>query len=406
MRIELLAIGDELLDGTIIDSNSSEIGGALHARGLSVARVTRLPDDRAVLVDAMRAIAARADVCVCTGGLGPTDDDLTLDALAEAAGVGRRPDAKAWEHIVGIYGERTPPESNRRQASIPVGGEALYSEVGTAPGVLLDIEGCRFFALPGVPREMRWFVDRYVLPALDDDGRPQPTSRTLRFVGIGESSLAARIDLAQVPAGVELSYLARLPEVHVRMRGLDADAVGAAAEVIRAAAPMRCLPDTADSLPAAVIQGCKAAGLTVGAAESCTGGLVGALMTDVSGASAVFHGSVVSYSNAVKQGVLKVPEAVLIEHGAVSEACARAMVAGAQAALGCDLAVSITGIAGPGGGTPDKPVGTVWFAWAGPRLDGRAEVRRFRGDRARVRTVAAAHALDVIRRALLDGGAR
>lgn len=399
MRIELLTVGDELLDGTIVDTNGNEIAGALHAIGLDLARAIRLPDRIGPLVDELRAIAARADVCICTGGLGPTDDDLTLDALAAAAGVERAHDARAWDHIVAIYGERTPPESNRRQAQIPVGARCLYSEVGTAPGVELQIDGCRFFALPGVPSEMRWFVQRYLVPALT--GAETPRMRTLRFTGLGESTLAEHIAAAGVPDGVEISYLAKLPEVHVRLRGPDVAALDAAVAAIRAETGDRFVGEGDMGLAAATIDACRAAGYTLGAAESCTGGLVGAMLTDVSGASAVFHGSIVSYANTVKEGVLGVPAAVLETDGAVSEACARAMANGARAALRCDVAVAITGVAGPGGGSPDKPVGTVWFAWAGPGLDGRVKRVQFRGDRARVRSLAAAYAIDVIRRAAL-----
>lgn len=400
MRIELLTVGDELLDGTIVDTNSTEIAGALHAVGLDLTRATRLPDRLGPLVAELRAIAARADVCICTGGLGPTEDDLTLDALAAAAGVERAHDARAWAHIVGVYGERTPPESNRRQAQIPVGARCLYTEVGTAPGVELRVGGCRVFAFPGVPSEMRWFVRRYLVPALTG-AEPGTRMRTLRFTGLGESTLAEHVDAAGVPAGVEISYLAKLPEVHVRLRGRDDEALAAAARAIRAETGDRYVGEGEVGLAAATIDACRAAGYTLGAAESCTGGLVGAMLTDVSGASTVFHGSVVSYANAVKRGVLGVPEAVLDSDGAVSEACARAMVAGARAALGCDVAVAITGVAGPGGGSPDKPVGTVWFAWAGPGLDGRVKRVQFRGDRARIRSLAAAYAIDVIRRAAL-----
>ncbi|MCB9554123.1 MAG: CinA family nicotinamide mononucleotide deamidase-related protein [Myxococcales bacterium] len=400
MRIELLTVGDELLDGTVVDTNGNHIAGALHGRGLTVARAIRLPDRIEPLVAELRAIAERADLCVCTGGLGPTDDDLTLDALAAAAGVDRRFDARAWAWIERVYGDRTPPPSNRRQTLIPDGARCLYTEVGTAPGVDLQIGRCRFFAFPGVPGEMRWFVDRHLLPALAADGNTTQM-RTLRFTGIGESDLAERVAAAGVPEGIEISYLARTAEVAIRLRGNDPALLGAAVAAVRDSAGDRFVGEGTTGLAEATLAACRAAGLTLGAAESCTGGLVGTMLTEISGASTVFNGSIVSYDNRVKTGVLGVSEAILERDGAVSEACARAMVAGARRALGCDVAVAITGVAGPGGGTTDKPVGTVHFAWAGPGLDGLARKVLFRGDRERIRHLAAAHAIDVIRRAAL-----
>lgn len=405
-RIEVLTIGDELLDGSVIDGNGAHIGAALAERGRVVARAERLPDRLDALVPALRAIADRADVCICTGGLGPTDDDLTLEALSRAAGVERRFDPKAWARIEAVYGDRTPPALNRRQAMLPEGARPLYTEVGTAPGVELRFGRCRFFALPGVPREMRWFVQTHVLPAIEPGPR---RVRRLRFFGLGESTLAERID-GVVPAGVDIAWQTPLPEVHIKLSGDDPEALDRAAKAVTAAAGEWFVGEGEVDLATATIRACEAVGWRIGAAESCTGGMVGAALTDVAGSSAVFDGSVVSYANAVKHGVLGVPMWILDSprYGAVSEECARAMALGARAALGVDVAVAITGVAGPGGGTDDKPVGTVWFAWAGlPPAPGAiaeptvAERRRFRGDRARVRIQAVAWAIDRIRRAAL-----
>lgn len=409
-RIEVLTIGDELLDGSVIDGNGAHIGAALAAHGRAVERAERLPDRLDVLVPALKAIAARADVCICTGGLGPTDDDLTLEALARAAGVERAFDAAAWARIEQIYGARTPPARNRRQATLPAGARPLYSEVGTAPGVELRIDGCRVFALPGVPREMRWFMQQHVLPALAAGTR---RTRLLRCVGRGESTLQEVLDDVPLPAGVEVAWLTPLPEVHIKLSGDDPAALDAAAAAVRGALGDVFVGEGEMGLAAATIHACAAAGWHIGAAESCTGGLVGAALTDVSGSSAVFDGSIVSYANTVKHGVLGVPLWILDspKYGAVSEECARAMALGAREVLGVDVAVAITGIAGPGGGSDAKPVGTVWFAWAGlPAEAGAiaeptvAERRRFRGDRERVRIQAMAWAIDRIRRAALAAG--
>jgi len=404
-RIEVLTIGDELLDGSVIDGNAAHIGAALASHGRSVSRAERLPDRLDVLVPAIKAIAARADVCICTGGLGPTDDDLTLEALARAAGVERAFDPQAWARVEQVYGARTPPAINRRQATLPAGARPLYTEVGTAPGIELVVGGCRFLALPGVPREMRWFMGHHVLPVIERGAR---TTRVVRCVGLGESSLAALIDDVALPAGVEVAWLTPMPEVHIKLSGDDPAALERAAADIRAAVGVRCVGEGDVGLAAATIRACAAVGWRIGAAESCTGGLVGAALTDVSGASAVFDGSIVSYANGVKHGVLGVPLWILDspKYGAVSEECARAMALGAREVLGVDVAVAITGVAGPGGGSEAKPVGTVWFAWAGlPPPPGEiaeptvAEMRRFRGDRERVRIQAMAYAIDRIRRA-------
>lgn len=408
-RIEVLTIGDELLDGAVLDGNAAHIGAALAGHGRAVTRGERLPDRLDVLVPALKAVAARADVCICTGGLGPTDDDLTLAALAAAAGVERAFDPAAWARVEQVYGARTPPARNRRQATLPVGARPLHTEVGTAPGVEITIGGCRFFALPGVPREMRWFLTRYVLPALERGPR---RVRLLRHVGVGESTLAERLDGVALPAGVEIAWLTPLPEVHIKLIGDDPEALDRAAAAIKAATGPAFVGEGDIGLAAATLRACEAVGWRIGAAESCTGGLVGAALTDISGASAVFDGSIVSYANAVKHRALGVPRWILDSprYGAVSEECARAMALGARQALAVDVAVAITGIAGPGGGSPDKPVGTVWFAWAGlptaPGPDGVveptvAEIRRFSGGRDAIRARAVAHALDRIRRAAL-----
>ncbi len=391
MRIELFTIGDELLDGVVTDTHTTTIARALDGVGLSIDRVTTLRDDLDVLTAALRDVAARADVCLLA-------DDLTVDALAAAAEVPLEEDPAVWAQIQRIFGDRPIASSNRRQARIPVGGRALSSEVGTAPGVELRVGRCLFLALPGVPREMVWHLERHVLPIVDGLRGAAPTlhHRTLKFVGIGESDLASLVEATALPASVEVGYRTALPENHLRLRGPDPAALQAAVDLVLGVAGDRFVGE-GRGLVEALLAELGSRGLTLVTAESCTGGLLGATVTEVAGASAVFVGSVVSYANAVKQSVLNVSEAVLRDEGAVSEACARAMAVGARATLGCDLAVSITGVAGPGGGTEAKPVGTVCFGWQGPDL-ALEHTRRYRGDRDRVRRLAVGHALDVVRR--------
>jgi PncC family amidohydrolase len=227
------------------------------------------------------------------------------------------------------------------------------------------------------------------------------TNRHLRFAGIGESTLAERVAQLSLPESVEIAYLTRLPENHVRLRGPDRAAVTAAAEAIIGAAPHCFVGEDDVGLVERLLAEMERRGLTIGTAESCTGGLIGGAITAVPGSSASFCGGVISYSNAIKREVLGVSQAILDTEGAVSEACAAAMARGVRRVLECDIGVAVTGIAGPGGARPGKPVGTVCFGWAGAGLDGSIR-RRFRGDRERVRIQALGYALDHVRRGLSD----
>lgn len=397
MRVELLTIGDELLDGVIADTNSAWLCEAIGQLGGQVQRTQSARDDLETLVSLLTEIAGRADVCICTGGLGPTPDDLTVDALAAAAGCELLHNETVWTDIVAMFGERTPSENNRRQARIPIGAEVLRSSVGTAPGIQLKLNDCTVFALPGVSREMKWHYETFVRSFLRDLVDRPMVCRTLKFAGIGESTLAQRIGELDCPAGTEVLYRTHLPENHVRLRADDESRLNTLAHMVIGIAPDAYLGDDAVCLPSATLASCRRHGLTLGTAESCTGGLVGARLTEVSGASDVYVGTIVSYSNEVKETLLGVDPNLIRLNGAVSEETARAMASGAQSALGCDIAVSITGIAGPTGGTPEKPVGTVWIAWAGPDLDD-ARLRVFRGNRQRIRRLAMGYALDRIRR--------
>lgn len=395
MHIELLTIGDELLDGQTVNSNAASIGRALDALGHRVMRVTTVRDIPADIEWAFRTITARADVCITSGGLGPTVDDLTVDGLMAVAGVGFTEDELAWANIVRRYGDRPIPPQNRRQIRCPEGATLLYSEVGTAPGVDMQIGRCRVFCTPGVPREMLWHLERSILPAIGRSGG-EWVRRIIRVALLGESTAEAKVLAAGLPPEVEVGWRAIDSEVEIKLRGPEAPVLAAEAK-LRDVLGDDQIGEHPD-LVTATLAGCKARGWRLGAAESCTGGQLGSVITDVPGSSAVFAGSIVAYANEVKQGVLGVSAEILAAHGAVSEACAAAMAEGARRALGVDYAVSITGVAGPDGGSAEKPVGTVCFGFAGP--DGTHTERRwFRGDRALVRKYAVAFALNGVRRA-------
>ncbi|MFN3199302.1 MAG: CinA family nicotinamide mononucleotide deamidase-related protein [Bradymonadia bacterium] len=391
MQSEILIIGDELLDGRVSDLHTATIAHHLEPLGLTINRQQALPDHLETLQTAFVEISERAELCIVTGGLGPTSDDLTVAAFAAAAQVSLAEDAETWQHIVTRYAPALPPETNRKQALVPEGATVLATSVGTAPGLVARFGRCTFFLLPGVPREMHWHLEEHVRPALArmiDEGQlqsaPSAHQRTLTFVTVGESALAEGVASLGLGDHIQLSYLAHPMGVDVRLQSTELDAINHAAEAIIAQHPDAFLSDDGTGLVEALLQRLKGRKLTAGTAESCTGGLVAGALTAIPGSSAVVLGGIVAYSNSVKMARLAVPEAVLIEHGAVSEPCAAAMARGAREALGCDVAMSITGIAGPGGGTAEKPVGTVCFGWSGPDFD-RTQTHLFRGDREAVR---------------------
>jgi nicotinamide-nucleotide amidase len=401
MRIELVTLGDELLDGRVVDGNAAWLGGRLADLGLLANRRTTLPDAVAPITRLLLAVAARADWCLISGGLGPTDDDLTIDALATAAGVGFSHDAATLDRIRARFGERPMPESNARQARVPEGGTLLPTDVGTAPGMLLRIGDCTFVCMPGVPSEMRWHFETHVAPRLkaemDARGMPGLHRRRLHFALVGESPLAARMATLSLPASVRLGWRAMGAITEVKLSGADVAAVDGAAEQVRAVAAEFFIGDENATLATATLAAFNAAGLTIATAESCTGGGIGEALTAVPGSSSVVVGGFIAYANRAKTALLGVSEAMLAEHGAVSEPVALAMARGARVALATDWAVAVTGVAGPGGGSAEKPVGTVWIAWCGPGIE-RAARFHLPGDRAQVRARTLALALDGLRR--------
>ncbi len=368
---EILAIGDELLHGGLLDTNSKWIARELEAHGIPVQRLTVTGDDPALLEAAIRDCCARADLVVATGGLGPTLDDRTRDAAAAAVHTALRFDASSWEQVrTWLEGRGRPvPESNRRQAFLPEGASALENAHGTAPGFRMRIGRAEFFALPGVPREMQPMVREHVLPyVLGHSGRTVTAQHLMRIVGPSEALLGERIEPFMVPGrnpavGVTASH--GLLTIRIVAKAVST----AAAEALCRDTRDLLHPFVADwtfaegnkDLNELVVEHLARSGRTLALAESCTAGLVAARIGDVAGASAVFKGSAVAYANEAKTALLGVDPALVAAHGAVSEPVAAAMATGAALRLQADLACAITGVAGPGGGTPEKPVGTVCF---------------------------------------------
>lgn len=411
MHLELLTIGDELLLGFTVDTNAAHLARELAAIGVSIVRRGTVGDDADDIATAVREALDRTGAVITTGGLGPTSDDRTRPVIAELFGRELVPDEQQWEALRAIWRDRGRgeiPLSNRSQVMIPRGATVLTNRQGTAPGLWLEDERGRWCAmLPGVPREMRGMLSDELIPRIRERLGNTSTvvrSRTLRTTGIAESSLAELIaPISNQLDGLSLAYLPGPDGVDLRVtsRGLAsvaADAtLGRALEVLREHATRYAYTEDQRDLAAVVLEMCEARNLHIGVAESCTGGLLGARLTAIPGSSTVVEGGVISYSNAVKMRLVGVREATLEQYGAVSEQTAQEMASGVRALLGVEIGVAITGVAGPAGGTPEKPVGLVWIA-----VDFAGKVRaigpRLIGDRAEIRYRATQAALDLVRR--------
>jgi len=412
MDLELVTIGTELLLGFTVDTNGAEIGRALAAAGIRVVRRTSVGDDGATVAAAVREALARTGAVLCTGGLGPTRDDVTKRSVAGLFGRALRFDDAIWAELEARFARlgRRPAAANRCQAEVPEGAVVLPNRWGTAPGIWLEGAPGLAILLPGVPREMRGLLEHEVLPRLAGRGDPSAAirSRQLRTTGIAESSLAERVAGAEEAlAPLTLAYLPGVEGVDLRLTAWRLPAEEAERRLaegiawLRARAARHAYAEGDQDLAAVLLGRLRAQGWTLGVAESCTGGMLGARITGVAGSSDVFMGGTIAYANRVKEAALGVPAETLASHGAVSEPVARAMAEGARARHGVDCALAITGIAGPGGGTAEKPVGTIWLAAATPQGTS-AERIAVPGDRDEIRRRGAQAALYLLWREL-DG---
>jgi len=413
VQIELLTVGDELLLGFTIDTNAAYLARALAAIGVEIVHRTTVGDDADRIAHAVEAALERTGAVITTGGLGPTSDDRTRPAIAKLFGRELVRDDAIVAQIQDRFWRLSAakmPETNIVQAMVPVGARVLENRHGTAPALFLEDESGRWvIMLPGVPREMRGLTNDTIVPLLRERIGAAPTavvSRTVRTTGIGESALAERLgELARGVDGLPLAFLPGWAGADLRLTSTElpidaaSRALDAAAQKLRDAAGAFVYGEGDDDLAELVLTLCRERGLTIATAESCTGGLLGARITAIPGSSAVYRGGVVAYDNAIKTKLLAVRDASLREHGAVSEQVAREMAEGCARALATDIGIGITGIAGPGGGTADKPVGTVWIAVAGLG-ETRSLGRVYVGDREEIRLRATQAALDQIRRGL------
>jgi len=411
VKLEVVTIGTELLLGQILDTNAAELGRELAAAGVEVVRHSSVADRP----DAIRATVAealeRTGFVITTGGLGPTRDDITKREVAALFAKALEMDAAVLQSLEERFRRlgRPMPAVNRTQAEVPAGATVLPNPRGTAPGLWVEDRGRVVVMLPGVPSEMRGLLAEEVLPRLA--ARTAGTvvrSRSVRTTGIAESALAERVGpIEEELAPLTLAYLPSTDGVELRvtawsLREDDAERrLAAAVAQLRERAGEHGYGEDRTDLAAVVLDQLRARGSRLVVAESCTGGLLSARITAIPGASTVFIAGVVAYDNMVKSGTLDVPPELLDQYGAVSEQVVSAMAAGVQRQFAVDAALAITGIAGPSGGTAEKPVGTVWLA-ARYRAERRALKRVFPGDRNEIRARSAQAALDLLRRLLAD----
>lgn len=410
MRLELLTVGTELLLGFTIDTNGAEIARSLAAIGVEVTRRTSVGDDRGAIHDAVGAGLDRAGTVLVTGGLGPTRDDITKHAVAELLGLPLEFREEIWQQLVERFHRlgREPAVTNRAQAEVPRGGLVLRNRWGTAPGLWLESPRGLVILLPGVPLEMRNLLAHEVVPRLAPRaGNRVVRSRTVRTTAIPESTLAERLgDIEAAVRPLGLAYLPGLEGVDLRLTSWGADAAETDARLDAGAAELRrragehVYGEGEETLAEIVVTLLRAQRKTIGVGESCTGGLLGGRLTDVPGSSDVFRGGIIAYHNSAKIRELNVPEEMVRLHGAVSEPVAAAMAEGVRHRLSVDVGIGVTGIAGPGGGTREKPVGTVCVAVAGLG-DGHVQRTIFPGSRPEIRARAVQTALFVVRQRLL-----
>ena len=407
MNAEIITIGDEILIGQIVDTNAAYIAQRLNAAGVTVSERSSVGDRAEQITRAIEQSMQRCDLVILTGGLGPTKDDITKTTLAKIFGGEMRTDERVKEHVRSMLALRGIEfnELNRSQAEVPDSCEVLFNAHGTAPGMWFERDGKVVISLPGVPFEMRHLMEDEVLPRLKSRfSLRQVVHRTLITAGIAESMLAARIAEWEdaLPDYLRLAYLPAPNIVRLRLSAYDVDGQRAEREIEEQFRLLeQIIPDNIVGFEGATLQEqvhnlLLESGKTLAVAESCTGGSISAKFTAMAGASAYFLCGVTAYANEAKRDLLGVDAALIERHGAVSEEVARAMAEGARRVSGADFAVATTGIAGPTGGSEQKPVGTVWFAVASER--GTVAMMRNSGtDRGQVIDRATAYAIEFLR---------
>lgn len=411
MNAEIITIGDEILIGQIIDTNSSWLGQILSGAGIQVVHRTSVSDQAFAIKKALDQAAVRADIIIMTGGLGPTKDDVTKSTLAEYFNSKLIMNQELLDWVTQIFQRRNLPmiESNMLQAMVPDSCEILFNKNGTAPGMWFQKNGKVYISMPGVPFEMKTIFEEQALPKLKQTFElPFIVHRTIQTCSIGESFLAKRIAHWEnnLPAHIKLAYLPSVGQVRLRLSGSGNDGKSLRDEMQELIDHLYKLigeyifGEEDDSLPAVVGRILKQRKKTVSTAESCTGGFLAHQITSVSGSSAYYTGSIISYDNRVKTNELGVDLQILQNDGAVSQACVEQMAKHIREKYNTDYSISTSGIAGPNGGTPDKPVGTVWIAVCSAN-DCISQVFNMGDNRERTIQRTALQALDMLRKMLL-----
>ena len=375
MLAEIITIGDEILIGQIVDTNSAWMAQQLNNAGIRVKQISSVSDSREHILTALKEAGTRADLIFITGGLGPTKDDITKNTLAEYFGVGMVENQEALDNVLRIFAKYNRPmlDINKAQAMVPANCEVITNKNGTAPGMWFNVAGKIYVSMPGVPFEMMYMMEEEVIPKIKTLFKlPIIIHKTILTVGEGESFLATRIaDIEDsLPKYIKLAYLPKLGQVRLRLSGQGddeqslRDAIEQYAAKIVARVSENVAAEEDIALEKSILDFMAERNLTLSVAESCTGGYISHLFTQHAGSSKVFFGGTVSYSNQLKESILGVKNETLDKYGAVSEETVVEMVEGALRNFKSDYAIAVTGIAGPDGGTADKPVGTVWIAVA------------------------------------------
>ncbi len=410
---EIITIGTEMLLGDLVDTNTAWLSSHLAALGVAIYRHTTVGDNRQRITAALLEAAARADLVITTGGLGPTSDDLTNECLAVAAGREMVEYPEAREHVDEMFKRfgRKPTTSNYKQALFPEGSQLIPNPAGTAMGAMLELDGSLVATFPGVPTEMKAMFEDTLEPLIRERTEGAIVSRTLWFAGMGESALAEKVQDLLDASDPTVAPLAGQGKVRLRITARAATPgeaekkIEPVAEEILSRLGNYHFGTGSETIEGAVGRLLKEKGATLALAESCTGGLLAKRLTDMAGSSAYFSEGFVTYSNESKERLLGVPHETLVEHGAVSESVARAMAEGARKASGADYALSVTGVAGPDGGTEEKPVGLVFvgISDANGTAAEKVDLTAWRRSRDAIRERSANRAFDLLRHRLLDG---
>lgn len=413
MKVQIITIGDEILIGQIVDTNSAWMGEQLNKHGASVEKISSVADTASAIQSAMQiALNDDTQVILLTGGLGPTKDDITKKTLADLFQTELIFHDETYQRILSFFKKlnRSTTPAHKEQCYMPKNATILRNKMGTAPGMWFEYNNKVIVSMPGVPYEMKYLMEHEVIPRLTERFPVKPIfHKTILTAGEGESRIAVRIEdiEANLPENIKLAFLPNLGQVRLRFsgRGDNIDrleqAINAEVDQVKKRIPELIFGYNKDKLEEVVGQMLKAQNKTIATAESCTGGLLAHKITSIAGSSAYFQGSIIAYSNTIKSNLLKVADDTLEQHGAVSEATVKEMVQGTLNLLHTDIAIAISGIAGPTGGTPEKPVGTIWIAIGDNK---RIKTRLLHAGKNRIKNIeyTASHALNMIRLFLLE----